>query len=927
MAIVAIAGFAQNTGDVIYVYQKDYSILSFLRSEITEFYYGFEDEQGVTHDEPVMQWIVLKDSICKIPLVNIDSISFVTPPTVYQSDVTRIEQDLMQYVESSDSLTIKFAANTPSNLLPKVGEKIATTEMNEKFPIGFMGKVRKVTGTTVECDAVNYQDVLDTYYNVTVTKAATDGNASARNRAIDWSGETRFTLPTWNIDLTPEIKIKVLGMDDLTIKDAINVVASITPEFYIKAALIVNKEQGINFSTDIIGNYDFQEKLGIYGGLEYNHDFKAPDEIVKVPIAYGICFYINLGAFIRASATVSFSAVWSQNFREQWSYRIGSKWKGEPIKSYDFRETNSSFDVKGCLDGSLMAGGFVESGLTFLHSSLDKLTLRGEAGIEAASSFVFLNSEISKAKNQTKYYEMLKNSEIDINYFANTTIQAEVAQLNYTQNTPFNVKYPLFKFDLVPTFYNTEFEQCYAPRTSADARVRAKGNLIEEVNVGFKVFTQKGEEVGTYVFDDHYSKGDHQFGNRFEGLDMKEDYRVYPVVRINDTYDILADPSVELQKNPFPVRIVDFEQTGSKYSKQKGFEYEGRNYFYKFNATTTVELDDEAKNIKDWGYVYHDFYDNHKKISCANLGTRTYADKRYAYYYNEPYRTVELYPYVQYEGETEIEIGKTKVYPVEHKHESSRSCPDGNHPHMIDLGLPSGTKWACCNVDADEPDEYGGYYAWGMTTNEVGVQSPYFEEINGVKSYKDLGPDISGTQYDVAKAKWGGAWCIPSMSDFAELINYTSGKWIPLSSPADGYGAQFTSRNGNCIYLPLTGYLKPDGLEYSDNEYHGMPVRDMSQTYPGGYERAGWAHYYYSLLYWTSNENNNNNINAVAWGLWDSYTHDVFYIDKDHHELGTEIRNIREPYEHNLNGSPASFWYSYGKRYRIPIRPVAKQRK
>lgn len=41
------------------------------------------------------------------------------------------------------------------------------------------------------------------------------------------------------------------------------------------------------------------------------------------------------------------------------------------------------------------------------------------------------------------------------------------------------------------------------------------------------------------------------------------------------------------------------------------------------------------------------------------------------------------------------------------------TCPDENHPHMIDLGLPSGIKWACCNVDATAPEVHGGYYAWG----------------------------------------------------------------------------------------------------------------------------------------------------------------------------------------------------------------------
>ena len=43
------------------------------------------------------------------------------------------------------------------------------------------------------------------------------------------------------------------------------------------------------------------------------------------------------------------------------------------------------------------------------------------------------------------------------------------------------------------------------------------------------------------------------------------------------------------------------------------------------------------------------------------------------------------------------------------KSEGFLTCPDGHHPHVIDLGLPSGTKWACCNVDASAPEVYGGY--------------------------------------------------------------------------------------------------------------------------------------------------------------------------------------------------------------------------
>ena len=38
-----------------------------------------------------------------------------------------------------------------------------------------------------------------------------------------------------------------------------------------------------------------------------------------------------------------------------------------------------------------------------------------------------------------------------------------------------------------------------------------------------------------------------------------------------------------------------------------------------------------------------------------------------------------------------------------------------NYVEYVDLGLPSGTLWATCNLGASSPEEYGDYYAWGET--------------------------------------------------------------------------------------------------------------------------------------------------------------------------------------------------------------------
>lgn len=59
------------------------------------------------------------------------------------------------------------------------------------------------------------------------------------------------------------------------------------------------------------------------------------------------------------------------------------------------------------------------------------------------------------------------------------------------------------------------------------------------------------------------------------------------------------------------------------------------------------------------------------------------------------------------------------------------ACPDSLHPHMIDLGLPSGTLWSCCNLGASKPEAYGDYYAWGETHTKNRYNSDNYAYYDG----------------------------------------------------------------------------------------------------------------------------------------------------------------------------------------------------
>ena len=139
--------------------------------------------------------------------------------------------------------------------------------------------------------------------------------------------------------------------------------------------------------------------------------------------------------------------------------------------------------------------------------------------------------------------------------------------------------------------------------------------------------------------------------------------------------------------------------------------------------------------------------------------------------------------------------------------QSYQSCPDDHHPHMIDLGLPSGTKWACCNLGATTPEAYGGYYAWGETEEKM-----YYSKDNYKFNYQSLGGDIAGTNYDVALVVWGRTWQMPSLEQIKELLDNCYYQWTSVNGIN---GGKFISKNnGASIFLPAAGRYDADEHDF-----------------------------------------------------------------------------------------------------------------
>lgn len=133
--------------------------------------------------------------------------------------------------------------------------------------------------------------------------------------------------------------------------------------------------------------------------------------------------------------------------------------------------------------------------------------------------------------------------------------------------------------------------------------------------------------------------------------------------------------------------------------------------------------------------------------------------------------------------------------------------PQTDSHEYVDLGLPSGTLWATCNLGANSPEELGDYFAWGETEPKDTYSDGNY---TGTSNGSELGSDS-----DAATANWGTNWRIPSVNEYKELINpeYTT---ITESTVNGINGIIIQSRqNGNKIFMPHTECFIPTKANYS----------------------------------------------------------------------------------------------------------------
>lgn len=159
----------------------------------------------------------------------------------------------------------------------------------------------------------------------------------------------------------------------------------------------------------------------------------------------------------------------------------------------------------------------------------------------------------------------------------------------------------------------------------------------------------------------------------------------------------------------------------------------------------------------------------------------------------------------------------------------------------VDLGLPSGLKWATHNLGAGYPEDFGSYYTW----KEVCSKNAHLDRD------REIGLNFSGEEihsnfkYDIVREKWGGSWRLPTKGELEELVDKCQWMWINKNG-CNGY--EIIGPNENSIFLPASGcrFLSAN-YNVGENGRYWSSTPDESKA--SGLFRLNFLKEYYSV-YW-----------------------------------------------------------------------------
>lgn len=534
--------FAQNKA--MYIYRNDGEFNAFLKNEIDSITYSHYDLDGLYHDDFQSQNIHTKDSVYRIPIYAIDSVSFVTPEIKYAPKVRKID-DIIPYLQSVDGMILHFSRFLPQELCPKIGDVLLFENFeHEYFPSGFAGRVSSINANEINCDSVAFSDVYEQYICfgdfVAIDDENLENNAKKQKFAqkhIEGSWEGAVSL-SGTVGSTDNVFLTIEGRLGVDVHVVFMFTKSHEPFFDFSFGPTFTAKLLAGAKTDLSGN--------LLKKLDKLVDLPIPDTPFRLTVSSGPAIIPKL----EASLTSEISAALG--------FRFGLKYKNNNWIPYaSCTKSFSPPELTGAIDGSLFAGFSTEVGIT-TYGDMLSLGFEKIAGAKTSA-----NLSISML-NSNKYDELSKAKlDLGIEGYANIWARLRLAKFFVAQTKLdlWSADATLNSWKFLPSFEDIQISNLNY--TSASVNVFPTENLCNLVDIGIGIYNNDKELVDYAYCKNKYrlekNWGKDPFTYTFQNLIDNKTYTAYPLV-IWMGKELKASPSKYFKLADIPV--IPYVTTG-----------------------------------------------------------------------------------------------------------------------------------------------------------------------------------------------------------------------------------------------------------------------------------------------------------------------------------------------------------------------------
>lgn len=529
----------------VYIYRNEGIINTFITEEIDSITYSRYDADSIMRQDYCTADIYACDSVYRIPLSSIDSISFVTPTTILKPDVFSIDQELLPWVTGRDRLKLYLSVNTPGNILPKKGEIIVSlgkedTPLKNVF-LGEVSDIRSENGQLlIECEPCYLEDAFIRLYSSSDGLITDDTKADSRGSAYISTGwkvwdpnEVKINLLSPTIPL-PAASVAYEVKDNLAVSmDVPEISFSIKPKIKYHASLTFDSHYGTSVSLSVIGEYLFQERFALSGNVELSNDIALIEPFVPFACGLGDIF-LEVGIYNRASLGIVIDKSWNQHYGSVFHWDWSSNF-GPGLKSInDFKCLNNSSEGNFAINGNLGTGFYCKVGAKFIPTkNLDiaEVDLRYEAGIGAEGSFLPFKSDAEDAKTSPRFYNKLRNEKIMTYLESSAKVEASLFKWGVsTPDIPFLTgRAPLSEISIVPKFSNTRLSKNSGNTVFAQADVKG---VVGSNDLGFALSTDGEFAENDYVYTHNTYRGPNTtLSHIFHNKSPESNYTAFPLIK------------------------------------------------------------------------------------------------------------------------------------------------------------------------------------------------------------------------------------------------------------------------------------------------------------------------------------------------------------------------------------------------------------